>query len=53
MMWIFVIRCFELGGMEPAAELGLELKTLLSLLYSICQWFVPVERKKKEKSTFC
>lgn len=43
-----------MGGVEPAAELGLELKTSLSLLY------LPVtpiqkkkEKKKKKKRLFC
>lgn len=47
-MQIFIIRCFQQGGIEPAAELRLELKISLLLLYSICQSFVPIEGGKKK-----
>lgn len=45
-MQTFSIRCFELGGVEPAAELGLELKTSLSLLYLPV---TPIQKKKEKK----
>lgn len=38
-----------MGGIEPAAELCVEFNTSLSLLYSICQLFVPIEEKEKKK----